>query len=258
MAVQSLSPQALSVIDGYLRFKAGTAECSVPYFNNKTIASRGGLRAHRGKGSPEDIREEIRGIFLKHHIDIEALKSESLKKALADQNLGIDCSAFAYHVMDAEYDARGLGPLEGSLIFVNCRGLFGKIVCSMRPAENCDVTTLADDANARIVPLGEIAPGDFITMIGGPDGNERNHILIIHSVERDGSSLRSISYSHAVAYPEDGLYGSGIRQGTIEITSPSGTILDQVWKESGMIESARRIFERAKASRTEIRRLNKL
>jgi hypothetical protein len=258
MSLLSLSPEALAIIDGYLHFKVGLIECSVPYFNNKTVASRGGLRAQRGKGSPEDIQEEILGIFLKHHTDINALTSESLKKTLTDQNLGIDCSAFAYHILDAEHEVRGLGSIEGSLTFVNCKGLFGRLICSMRPAENCDVTTLADDINTRIITLTEIIPGDLITMIGGPDSNDRNHVLVVHEVERDGNILKSISYSHAIAYPEDGLYGSGIRQGTVEIVSPTGSILDQIWKESGMIDGARRIFGRAKASRTEIRRLKKL
>src|SRR6202012_262183 len=105
---------------------------------------------------------------------------------------------------------------------------------------NCDVATLADDINSSIVPLNEAAPGDIITMTGGPEGSERDHILVIHQVDRHNSSTAKLYYSHAVAYPEDGIYGSGIKQGTIEITDLNRSLIEQSWTESGSAEGATR------------------
>ena len=58
----------------------------------------------------------------------------------------------------------------------------------------------------------------------------------------------AIYYTHAVAYPEDGLYGTGVRQGKIELTNASKNILEAQWSENQMLE-------RAKKSKMEIRRV---
>ena len=241
MNTKILTPRAMSVIDQYLHFTVGAglpagrqAVCSVPYFNNKTIKARASLRAEIGKGSPKDIYDEVQAMLIKQHISIDMLADGSLKKMLADANIGIDCSGFAYYVLNAESAEAGKGPLDKHLSFVNCKGLLGEMRAKFRPAENCDVTTLADDKNSRIIPLNEAAPGDIITMAGDADDNERDHILIIHQVDYQNFSAFKLYYSHAVAYPEDGLYGSGIKQGTIEITDLNKPLTEQEWIENGL------------------------
>ena len=183
-------------------------------------------------------------------------KDESLKKLLADADLGIDCSAFAYYILNAENEELGKGALDKHLSFVNCTGIVGKLRCALRPIENCDVATLAHDKNSRIVALKEIQPGDMIAMTKGPEGSERDHVLIVHQVEYQNFVPTRIHYSHAVAYPEDGLYGSGIKQGEIEIMDLDKTLLEAHWVENGKEASANIILLRAQRSRTEIRRLN--
>ena len=130
-----------------------------------------------------------------------------------------------------------------------------KMLSYLRPVENCDVRTLGSDMNSRIVALSDVRPGDMITMVGGPGGDDRNHILVIREVDREDGIPRAIRYSHAVAYPEDGLYGTGIKQGAIEIAFPKEPLTKQIWTEGGSAEKARLIFERAQASVTELRRL---
>jgi len=255
MNTKTLSERGLSVIDQYLRFKVGGAVCSVPYFNNRTVKARAALRTYIGKGSPADIFEETNSLAVKEHIDPAALSDESLKKLLVDNNLGIECSGFAYYVLSAESHERGKGALERHISFVNCSGIVGKIRCSLRPAENCDVATFAHDKNSRVIGAADVAPGDIITMAGGPDGVDRDHILVIYQVEYQNFVPIRIHYSHAVAYPEDGLYGSGVRQGSIEITDPSKPLTDAVWSEGGSVAAAAHIFARAQISKTELRRL---
>lgn len=256
MNTKTLSNRALSVIDQYLHFKFGSAVCSVPYFNNKTVKARAALRPQIGKGSPEEIHEEVQSILVKEHMQGASLADESLKKLLADADLGIDCSAFAYYVLNAENEERGKGGLDKHISFVNCTGVVGKLRCALRPIENCDVSTLAHDKNSGLVPLKEIEPGDFISLTGGPEGFERDHILVIHQVEYQNFAPTKIHYSHAVAYPEDGLYGSGIKQGEIEILDPAKSLLEARWTENGKEGSANFIFLRIQRSKTEIRRLN--
>lgn len=262
----------MSVIDQYLHFKVGNAECAIPYFNNKRIQSRGALRVYAGKGSPKEIFEEVRILAIKSHVKIEALTNESLKHLLADNNIGIDCSGFAYYVLNAESEERGKGPLDKHVHFVNCRGIIGKIRCSLRPIENCDVATLADDKNSRAISIREARVGDIITMMDADAGDsiqaqnnnnmsskinsERNHILVIHQIEYQNFIPAKIHYSHAIAYPEDGLYGGRVRQGTIEIANPDVSIVDGRWIEDGMAGDQNKIFVRAKNAKTELRRIN--
>ncbi len=255
MTTKTLTARALSVISQYLHFQLGPAVCSVPYFNNKTRGARGTLRAYVGKGSPKEIFEEAETIILKNHIDQSTLSDEGLKKLLVDNNLGIDCSALAFYVLQAESEERSGGAFDRKITFVNCHGL-RKLSCALNPVGNCDVSTLAHNKNSRLVPLLEIEPGDFISMIGGAEDSDRNHILVIHQVEYQNSIPLKIHYTHAVAYPEDGQYGTGIKQGTVEIVDSQRAITDQKWNEHEHENTTTRIFTRAQKSTTEVRRLN--
>ena len=258
MNTKILSNRALGVIDQYVHFTIGSAVASVPYFNNRTVRARAALRTYAGKGSPKDIFEEVESIMTKSHFPKEQMSDEALKKLLTDQNIGIDCSGFAYYVLNAESIESGKGPLDKHLSFVNCTGIIGKIRCSLRPSENCDVATLASDKNSRAAISKEIRPGDMITMMGTQDGIfgiERDHILIIHQVDYQNFSPFKLYYTHAIAYPEDGVYGTGIKQGTIEIIDAGKPITEARWTEDGKEGPNDRIFMRAQRSRTEVRRL---
>ena len=261
--IKTLTPQALSIIDQYLHFKVGSGECSVPYFNNKTVKARAALRSVSGKGNPQEITEEVQAILIKDHVDLAVVTDEALKKVLTDNNIGIDCSAFAYYILDTEAHTQGKGSIKNGIHFAGASGLIGKIRCSLRPIENFDVLTFADNKNSSVVALNNVSPGDVITMINGPEGDERNHILIVHQVDYTDapagkSGLTKISYSHAVAYPEDGVYGTGIKQGTIDLTDMSMPLSKQNWSEGSFSNETNPIRIRSDKSKTEIRRLNKL
>ncbi len=254
MTTNTLSPKALSVIDKYLHFKYGNAVCSVPYYNNKTRKARAAMKVEVGKGNPEEILDEVRAIILKHRIDTETITNDQLKKLLTDNNIGIDCSGFAYYVLDAESKSLDKGSLAKKISLVESRGIFSKLFGRFRMPANIDVATLADDENSRVIGMREVRPGDMITMIS--EETNRNHILIVHKVEGNESIPKKIHYSHAVAYPENGLYGSGIKQGVIEITKHEKSILDQRWVENSKADQENQIYVRAQKSKTQIRRLN--
>lgn len=256
METKTLSKQALDVIDGYVHFSIGRTVSSVPYFNNKTSRSKASFRTFNGKGSPEDIREELETIIIKTKIDPAALTGQSIKKLLVNNNIGIECSGFVYHVLEAESLCRKLGSLKKHISFVNCNGLIGKIRCAIRPLENCDVETFANDKNSLVVSPKEILPGDIITMTKKMDSSERNHILIIREVQYENSLPKLILYSHSIAYPEDGLYGTGVRSGKIEINSLDHPITEAKWTEDNITSDSNPLLARAKRSVTEIRRLN--
>ncbi len=256
MTTQTLSPSALSVIDQYLHFQIGASVCSVPYFNNKTAHQRMALGARIGKGSPKDILDEVQSIIVKDRISANLLEDKTLKKILTDNNIGIDCSGFAYFVLNEASREAGKESIGMHISFVDAHGFFGKIRSKLRPVENCNVATFAHEKNSRLISMKDeaVMPGDIITMTD--DSNERDHILIIHEVDSERSRPVKLYYSHAIAYPEDGVYGTGIKQGVIEITDPNKSIAEQRWIENSLEGMANRLFTRAQKSKTELRRLN--
>ena len=256
MEIKTLSQPALKVIENYLNFQAGPGACSIPYYNNRTAKTRAALRTHIGKGSPEDIKEELETLILKNKIDSLSFTDESLKKLLVDNGLGIECSGFCYHVLEAESQSRGHGTISKKITFINCNGFIGQIRCSIRPIENCDVETFADDKNSRVISTKDVLPGDIITMTPDLDGKDRNHILIIKEVHYNNSIPQEIIYSHSIAYPEDGVYGTGVRDGQIQIKDPNKPIIESTWIEGVRYGDTSPLFIRAKRSKTEIRRLN--
>jgi hypothetical protein len=252
MNTKLLSKPALETIDQYLHFRVGTAECAVPYFNNKHKRQRAGLRAAIGKGSPKEILDEVEIVGMKEKINPEIWTDVLLKKFMCDSDIGIDCSGFAYYVLTAENKACDNGSIDRHITFPN-RSFFRRLTAKFRPIENADVLTFAHEKNSKIIDLKDVQPGDFITMTGAE--TERNHIIVIHQVDYQNFAPTTIHYTHSIAWPEDGQYGNGVRQGMIEILEPTKGITDQTWTEKGKIGAENPTFLRAKISKTEIRRL---
>ena len=257
MTSHTLSQPAQERIDQYHHFTLGNTSCPVLYFNNKTQGARAALAVYVGKGTPQDISQELTTILFKRKISLDALTPEQAQRLMYEEHIGIDCSGFVYHVLDAESIARGFGHIHTHLSFSHRRGIFGRIATYMHPEKNASVAVFADDANSSVVAIHDVAPGDIITMTGNMNAPERDHILLIHAVESDesGSPLR-IHYSHSVAYPEDGLYDTGVRQGTISFDTSHTPLLEATWTESRPAQVPNRTLLKATSSKTEIRRIH--
>jgi hypothetical protein len=257
MITHSLSKNALERIDQYLNLRIGHVSCPVLYFNNKTTGTRAALASHVGKGTPEDISHELTTILFKQKISLDTLSVELLRKTMLEHHIGIDCSGFVYHVLDTESISSGHGRLHRHLTFKNRTNIFRTIAIFMHPEKNTSVAILADNSNSSIIPLQNIRPGDLVVMTDNTEAPERDHILIIHRVDYDESSSRRILYySHSVAYPEDGLYGTGVRQGTIDLATPQDTLFEATWIEDSPDNIPNRTFLKARSSKTEIRRIH--
>lgn len=243
MNTKLISQQALDIISQYKNFQIGNAVCSVPYFNNKTTKQRAALGVFIGKGSPKDIYDEVRGLLIKEKIAETSLTSETLKRLLVDKNLGIDCSGFISHVFDIS---------SKKVHFPFAKGILGKLKAKVRPIENTDVATLADNSNSKVISLKETEPGDIITML---NNDERDHVLLINQIEYQNFLPVTIHYVHAVAWPTDGEYGHGIHEGKIEITDLNMGILEQRWIENNKMGNENYTFTRGQKSLTELRRL---
>ncbi len=248
MITKTLSDKALSVINEYRNFNIGDATCSIPYYNNKHLRLRATLRAQGGKGSPREILEEVEQVAAQQKINLKALDSASLKNLLVDTNIGIDCSGLAYYILSAEKGGLNLS-------FPFSKGILGKLRSTFRKIENAGVATFAHDANSSAVSLRNVEPSDIITMVGDPDERVRDHILTVHQVDLKDGVPTVIHYTHAMAWPSDGEYGHGVRQGIITLTNLDKPITEQEWIEADKTGSENYTFTRAQKSTTSLRRL---
>jgi len=249
MTTKILSAPALKIINNYLHLPFSERELNCPYLNNRHTNIRAGLRALVGKGSVEDIMEEAMIISLREKIDLKKLDDEQLKKFLVDNGLGVDCSGFFYHVMDAELRARGSGPIRKHLKFPYIKNPLRRLLAIFRPAEHAGARTLGHPANAVEIDLKNIMPGDFILMLETGQKHNFNHLLLIHQVDYAENLPRIIHYVHSFAWSSEGQYGHGVRTGKIEIIEAGEGLLEQKWIEKEQTDKNNETFKHARMAR---------
>lgn len=240
------------MIDLYLALPVGTKP-SCPYFNNKRRKNRGGLRALMGKGSPQEIAEESEILAKLSHVSIKDLSTDKLKEFLVSSDLGVDCSGFAYHVLNSFCQEKTGKSIQTYVKSIR-PGFFGKLLARLRPAENLGVSSFRADTNSYQIRVSEAQTGDIITFMGTGKEKTYNHILVITGVERANADTR-ISYAHSYMWPSDGLINHGVREGDILVHGER--LLDGTWKEQGVTGNDNYTFESARtAKEVSIRRLN--
>lgn len=247
----TIEVSARAVIDRYLSLPVGTKP-SCPYFNNRRRGVRSNLRVLVGKGKPEEIAEECEIRALQNRVTISTLSTDKLKEFLVSQDLGVDCSGLAYHVLSAALSERKGKSLSG-VIQTNRKGFIGKIIARLRPAENIGAATFANERNSIAIGASEAKAGDIITFIGTGKDKTYNHIVVITSVEKTDDGVR-LSYAHSYAWPSDGAYNHGVREGDILVHGDD--LLGGTWKEQGQIGTDNYTYLSATdAKETYVRRL---
>ncbi|MBT3538908.1 hypothetical protein HOF40_00735 [Candidatus Parcubacteria bacterium] len=260
---KTLSQTTLDLIDQFLNLTFNGKKVSTPYFNNRRAGSRGALRVSVGKGSIEDIREELKILSLREKVDLRDLDEEIIKRFIVNHKIGIDCSGFVYYILDTELQAQNKGHLKKHLKFPHVKNPLRKLLTKLRPVENCSVKTLAHEMNSTKIELKNIQSGDMIMLMNTGPRKDYNHVMLVESVilnevkdlsyhensqqkeqegeeiqlKRDSSSslLRmTVTYVHSFQYPEDGKYNHGVRKETVVITDDSKSIVDQQWNCSEM------------------------
>lgn len=226
---KKITPEARAMIDAYLSLPVG-ARPTCPYFNNRRRKIRGSLRVVKGKGTPAEIAEECEIDAKLARVKIADLSTDKLKEFLIASDLGIDCSGFAYHVLNA-FCQEKIGKSIQSYVKTLRTGLVGSIIGRLRPAENIGVATFANEKNSTPIPISDALPGDIIVFLGTGKDQTYNHMLVITATDRTDGDIR-ISYAHSYAWPSDGTIGHGVREGDIIVHGDN--LLEGTWKENGM------------------------
>ncbi|MEK7535910.1 MAG: hypothetical protein AAB590_02780 [Patescibacteria group bacterium] len=248
--IRTLSKEALEIVKDYE---------NVPYYNNKHRQVRMALRVLVGKGSPEEIAHEVLIYALREKVDFKNLTPELQKKFLIEHNIGIDCSGLAYYILDAESTARGKGTLASQLNFPSANGPFMRLgrFFRRRYVENAGVRTFAYETNSHEIPLLDITPADLIVILESGTNISANHVLIVTQVNLIQNMPTEIHYIHSIAWPVDGKFGHGVREGRIAIKNINKSLLDQTWIENGKIGLENFTYHKASAAGSlSLRRLN--
>lgn len=247
-----------AVIDAYGHIRVGETSVACPYINNKRHGLRGALPVQVGKGSPADIEDEIRTLTVQKKIDLSGITTDQALAFLIEHHLGVECSGFVYHVLDAVSREEYGRPLAARLTFSGT--WLRKQIALLRPATNVNVQLLASDQNSAPVQLNNAQPGDLIIMLDSGQHNDvRDHVLLVTSVEKDAEgTITSLTYHHSLQWSNDGPLHHGVRSGTIEITDVNKPLVNQTWTEQTKTNSnGNETYDRAtRSSRLELRRLN--
>lgn len=254
----TLSQPALDVINNYLHLPLGDKFVPCPYYNNKRQKARGALRVLVGKGNPDDIAEEATIMSMREKIPLGLLSEQQLKEFLVNHGLGVDCSAFAFYLLDAEFRARKKKSLGYVLKFSPTINPIRILLRQLRKVENTNVSTLASDKNSHSIEIKDVEAGDMITMIDTGIDAARNHILVIHQVDKNTRGTPTlIHYTHSLQWRADGKFHHGVRQGKIEIENVKKSLKNQTWFEQNKEGNENETLERALGARLlELRRLN--
>lgn len=261
MNTRTISPEALKVIDAYQNFCLGGACVRIPYFNNKKVGSRRALPGQVGKGNPQEIEEEILLNLKKTRDTVGTLTPQNLTDLMVSESIGIDCSGYALYVLDAECRARSKGGIDRHLSFPLGKNIITRLLARFHPSTNTNVATFAHTKNSSEISLDKVAPGDIITILNTTQ-SERNHILIVTSVDYQNFTPIALYYTHSIAWPSDGSTNHGVRNGKIIITDIAKPIIEQQWQEKHtdttdpLVSEKNYTLERAQQGTTTLRRLN--
>ncbi|KXK27477.1 MAG: hypothetical protein TR69_WS6001000354 [candidate division WS6 bacterium OLB20] len=224
MTIYSLPDAGLDVIADYEHLELGGKRVKAPYYMNKR-KQKGGLRVMVGKGDPKEMEREVMVLAQVKGFAVQQASAADLRAFLQDCDIGIDCSGFVVHVLNAILAEKHMGTIDQYLVYPE-RGLTAKLRRLLRPVENTGANTLTSPANTVPVPIQDVRPGDLIRSKGLQ--KNAHHILLVERVGREDDRVLWIDYVHSSEqYGDD----NGIRHGRIEVTDQTAHLKDQNWLE---------------------------
>lgn len=221
--ISELPKSAQLIINQYRMLNLGGKNVQCPYFIN--TKRRKDLRAMVGKGTPVEILMESKIWEKLKGVNFDELDSKEIKEFLLNKGIGIDCSGFVLHVLNAWYrDRKGKDIWKDLKIYEN--NIMSRLRFFLRPAENMGANTLTGDINTKQIVINEVLPGDLIRSKWKKVGT--HHVHLVYEVQRIDNKVKLIKYVHATPY-----YGedSGVKFGEIEIIDQNNDLKDQKWNE---------------------------
>ena len=197
----------LKFIDKYTKMKIGRISVHCPYWMNKIKNGKVVLRGFlNGKGDADEIRQElIKRLKIKHE-KINELTSQELLKFAKRKRIGIDCSGFAYRLLNEIVHFGYKSTIVSDLSEIFKDGI-----------NKTNAKTLTSQIYTRKVNrASQIQLGDLIRMMNG------RHVAVI--LWRENSQL---TYVHSSKTTRT----QGVHLGFIKIIDKNNSIGKQTWLE---------------------------
>ena len=229
----TLSKNAINTIHQYKNLNIGGKSITTPYFINKINKVRAGLKVLVGKGTPKEIEDEANLIALRKKINLSKLTDEQIIDFLIQNNIGIDCSGFVYHVINAQTRELKQKSLSSFLNYKH-KNPIRAFITKLRPAENTSVSVLFDEKNTTSINIQDAQTGDIIIMMGTGTNHDLNHILLITDrKESKNKKLKSLQYIHSLKWKSDKALNHGVREGKIIFDKANKPLDKQSFEEQG-------------------------
>jgi len=219
-----ISEAAQNIIQRYMNLPLGGKNIVSPYYIN---SKRGrDLRAMVGKGTPEEMVMEARIWEKLKGVNFDKMTDKDIKQFLINQGIGIDCSGFVVHVLDAEYWDKKHSHIWSALKAAGS-GFYSWLRYKLRPVENLGANTITGFDNCIEVHVADVRPGDLIRSKWKKVGT--HHVQLVTRVEYTEEGMPTlIEYTHSTPYYGE---GNGVRVGQIRISDPKRKLYEQEWLE---------------------------
>ncbi len=195
-------------LSGFLKkffdFRVVGKKVIIPYWRNKLEKKIFGPCG--GKGTPEEIKKAVFEAAKQAKLDLKAMTGEEIYLFMKKKRIGLDCSGFAYQLLNfLDYQKGGDG-LENTVVGVNGMGI-----------RKTNADSLTNEVNSLpVADYQQVKIGDLIRTVGG------KHVLLIVDIGRD-----QITYAHIGQ--ETSRLGPHLAK--IIIADPTKGIEAQKWEE---------------------------
>lgn len=188
----------------FFNFKVVGKKVIIPYWMNKFEKEING--PYGGKGTPTEILEATLKAAKEQNMNLDKMSRVAINLFMKKNRIGLDCSGFAYQVLDFLDHDRGGDGLENTIVSVNGQGI--RKVNADALTNNTNSTPLDD--------FSEIQEGDTIRLNGG------KHIAFVVSAKDN-----EIIYAHISAMTKI----EGPHMAKIKIIDSEKGLEEQEWEE---------------------------
>lgn len=176
----------------------------------------------KGKAPIQAIIEEFKQKLAQDQQQNSHLSANKIKLKMQSYGIGIDCSGFAYHLLNPLVTSRTGKDLSHFLVrFPGILGILDIKIFNKKRYQKISATQLTNSSNTnRVNLISDIQVGDIIRMTH--EGYEGKHPLVIVQV-----SPKFLVYAHSSEYVEI----NGAHFGKIKIIDNAKGLEKQKWLE---------------------------
>lgn len=190
----------------YLHLSIASTKIAIPYWCN--TYSQGILLQEGpfgGKGTPDEIADVTIQAIHKDTLNPKKLTQTAVLQTMNKHHIGLDCSGFAYQMIDFYYRLQG-----GHGIYFHLKGVEGRLGIRLVNSDS-----LTNPKNSKPILPHEVQTGDLIRI------NNGRHVIFV--LFRDDTVIHYAHSSHLTKI-------NGVHRGKVTISSHGPTTY--LWSET--------------------------